>query len=129
VPLNKLLPSFGVDYKDERKSSKPSLDANIGRDGSDAKLSVVHEGGAAQRAGMSAGDILIAIDGLRVTGNPSNVDALLSRYKVGETVQVLAFRRDELMAFELKLQGERIPAITLTPQPRQKGELRRPSSV
>jgi predicted metalloprotease with PDZ domain len=129
VPLQKLLAPFGVEYKDERKSSKPSLDANIGRDGADAKLSVVHEGGAAQRAGMSAHDLLVAIDGLRVTGAPANVDSLLSRYKVGDTVQVHAFRRDELMTFNVKLQGERIPGITLTPQPRQKGELRRPGSV
>jgi predicted metalloprotease with PDZ domain len=129
VPLAKLLASFGVEYKDERKSSKPSLDANIGRDGADAKLSVVHEGGAAHRAGMSAHDLLVAIDGLRVTGAPANVDSLLSRYKVGDTVQVHAFRRDELMTFSVKLQGERIPGIALTPEPRQKGELRRPSSV
>jgi predicted metalloprotease with PDZ domain len=125
VPLAKLLAPFGVEYKDERKSSKPSLDANITRDGADSKVSVVHEGGAAHRAGISAGDLLIAIDGLRA----SNVEGLLARYKVGETVQVLAFRRDELMAFSVKLQGERIPGVTLTAQPRQKGELRRPSAI
>ena len=129
VPLAKLLAPFGVDYKDERKSSKPSLDANIGRDGADAKLSAVHEGGAAHRAGLSALDLLVAIDGLRVSGSPSNLEVLLSRYKVGDTVQVHAFRRDELMTFSVKLQGERIPGITFTPQPRQKGELRRPSSI
>jgi len=71
----------------------------------------------------------VAIDGLRVSGSPSNLEVLLSRYKVGDTVQVHAFRRDELMTFSVKLQGERIPGITFTPQPRQKGELRRPSSI
>ncbi|WP_395405425.1 M61 family metallopeptidase [Pseudoduganella sp. UC29_106] len=125
VPLQKLLAPFGVEYKDERKSSKPSLDANITRDGADSKVTVVHEGGAAHRAGISAGDVLVAIDSLRA----GNVDGLLSRYKVGDTVKVHAFRRDELMTFSVKLQGERIPGITLTPQPRQKGELRRPSAV
>jgi len=127
VPLAKLLPQFGVGYKDERKSSKPGLDVNIGREGADCKLSAVHDGGAAQKAGLSANDLLVAIDGLRVSGNPSNVDGLLSRYKVGDTVQVHAFRRDELMAFEVVLQGDRVPGITLAVE-QQKTGLRRPTA-
>jgi len=127
VPLAKLLPQFGVGYKDERKSSKPSLDVNIGREGADCKLSAVHDGGAAQKAGLSANDLLVAIDGLRVSGNPSNVDGLLSRYKVGETVQVHAFRRDELMAFDVVLQGDRVPGITIAVE-QQKTSLRRPTA-
>jgi predicted metalloprotease with PDZ domain len=127
VPLAKLLPQFGVGYRDERKASKPSLDVNIGREGADCKLSAVHDGGAAQKAGLSANDTLVAIDGLRVSGNPSNVDGLLSRYKVGETVQVHAFRRDELMAFDVVLQGDRVPGITIAVE-QQKTSLRRPSA-
>jgi len=127
VPLAKLLPQFGVGYKDERKSSKPSLDVNIGREGADCKLSAVHDGGAAQQAGLSANDLLVAIDGLRVSGNPSNVEGLLSRYRVGDTVQVHAFRRDELMAFDVVLQGDRAPGITLAVE-QQKTSLRRPTA-
>jgi len=127
VPLAKLLPQFGVGYKDERKASKPSLDVNLGREGADCKLSAVHDGGAAQKAGLSALDLLVAIDGLRVTGNPSNVDGLLARYKVGDTVQVHAFRRDELMAFDVTLQGDRVPGITIAVE-QQKTSLRRPTA-
>lgn len=127
VPLAKLLPQFGVGYKDERKASKPGLDVNLGREGTDCKLSAVHDGGAAQKAGLSANDLLVAIDGLRVSGNPSNVDGLLSRYKVGETVQVHAFRRDELMAFDVVLQGDRVPGITIAVE-QQKTSLRRPTA-
>jgi predicted metalloprotease with PDZ domain len=83
----------------------------VGRDGNDCNLSVVHEGGAAHRSGLSAGDILVAVDGLRVT--PTNLDTLLGRYAVGDSIEVHAFRRDELMTFKLKLQGERIPSVTL----------------
>ena len=114
IPLAKLYAPFGVKLKDERKSGKPSLDVGFGRDGADVKLSQVHEGGAAHRAGMSAGDILVAVDGLRATGTGASVDALLARYKVGDTVTVHAFRRDELMTFEVQLQGERVPSVTLT---------------
>jgi predicted metalloprotease with PDZ domain len=127
VPLAKLLPQFGVGYKDERKSAKPSMDVNIGREGADCKLSAVHDGGAAQKAGLSANDLLVAIDGLRVSGNPANVDSLLARYRVGDTVQVHAFRRDELMAFDVTLQGDRVPGITIAVE-QQKTSLRRPTA-
>ncbi len=118
LPLAKLLAPFGVKYSDERKTSKPSLDANLGRDGNDCKLSAVHEGGAAHRGGLSAGDLLVAIDGLRVTA--TNLETLLGRYAVGATIEVHAFRRDELMTFGVKLQGERVPGITLALDPVKK---------
>jgi predicted metalloprotease with PDZ domain len=91
----------------------------------------VHEGGAAHGAGLSALDIVIAIDGLRVNGNPPNVDALLSRYRVGDKVTVHAFRRDELMSFEVTLQGDRVPGITLSTVAgvRKAGTIARPSAV
>ena len=111
LPLAKLYAPFGVKLVDERRSAKPSFDAGTGREGPDCKLIQVHEGGAAHRAGLSAGDILIALDGLRVGGA---LDAMLGRYKVGDTVEVHAFRRDELMAFQVKLQGEQVPCVTLT---------------
>ncbi|MBC7860503.1 MAG: M61 family metallopeptidase [Burkholderiaceae bacterium] len=117
LPLAKLLAPFGVKYADERKSVKPSLDASIGRDGADCKLTQVHEGGAAHRAGLSAGDVLVAVDGLRVSGNPSNLDTLLGRYPVGAKVELHAFRRDELMTFTAVLQGDRAPAVVLTLAP------------
>jgi predicted metalloprotease with PDZ domain len=115
LPLAKLYAPFGIKLADERKLTKPSFDAGIGKDGANAKLTQVHEGGAAHQAGLSAGDVLVAIDGLRVTGNPSNVDTLLARYRVGDTVTVHAFRRDELMTFDLQLQGDRVPVVTLSP--------------
>ena len=113
LPLNKLYAPFGVRLQDERKSTKPSFDAGIGRDGADSKLSQVHEGGAAHRAGMSAGDILVALDGLRIGGAPAALEGLLGHYQVGQTVEVHAFRRDELMTFNVVLQGERVPGISL----------------
>jgi predicted metalloprotease with PDZ domain len=125
LPLAKLYAPFGVKLADERKNAKPSLDVSIGREGTDCKLSQVHEGGAAHRAGLSAGDLLVAVDGLRVAGNPCNLDGLLARFKVGDTVAVHAFRRDELMTFDVILQGDRVPGITLAaPDKKVKGLLR-----
>ena len=114
LPLARLYAPFGVKLVDTRKQAKPSFDVGAGREGADLKLTQVHEGVAAHRAGLSAGDVVIALAGLRVTGNPSNLDALLARYKVGELVQVHAFRRDELMTFDVVLQQDRVPVITLS---------------
>ena len=85
--------------RDERHGGKPSLGVRV-RAAARRTLAVVHEGGAAQKAGLSAGDVLIAIDGLRVTGRTSMCS--LSRYLPGAKVEVHAFRRDELRRTELK---------------------------
>ncbi|MEH6437117.1 M61 family metallopeptidase [Massilia sp. DD77] len=131
LPLAKLYAPLGVKVTDERKNGKPSLDAGIGRDPLGAKLTQVHEGGAAHQAGLSAHDVVIAIDGLRVSGNPPNIDTLLGRYRVGDKVTVHAFRRDELMAFEVTLHGDRVPGITLSQAVAGKKSvaIRRPSAV
>jgi predicted metalloprotease with PDZ domain len=112
LPLARLYAPFGVKLVDERKVAKPSFDAGVGRDGGDCKLTQVHEGGAAHKAGLSAGDVVIAVDGLRVPAG--GLDAMLGRYKVGDAVAVHAFRRDELLTFSVKLMGDRVPGVTLS---------------
>ena len=62
-------------------------------------LTQVLDDGAAQQAGLSPGDKLIAIDGLQV--NSSNLELLLARSDPGAEISVHAFRRDELMTFQL----------------------------
>lgn len=111
IPLAKLLAPFGVDFADERKNAKPGLGMRTVRDGNDCKVVNIYEGGAAHKAGLSAGDVLVAIDGLRVTA--TNLDNLLSRYRVGQTIGLHAFRRDELMIFNAVLTASDAPAITL----------------
>jgi len=51
---------------------------------------------------LSAGDVLVAVDGLRVDA-PAGLDVLLSQYRAGERVQVHVFRRDELRVFTVRL--------------------------
>ncbi|HEY1997336.1 M61 family metallopeptidase [Paraburkholderia sp.] len=112
LPLETLLEPFGIALAPEPdKNAKPSLGARV-RGGADCMLAAVHDGSAAQKAGLSAGDVLIAIDGLRVTG--ANLDALLSRYLPGAKVEVHAFRRDELRTAQLKLDGPEVMRYTLS---------------
>ena len=111
LPLAKLLTPFGVTYIDQRKKGKLGIGARTVRDNTDCKVANVYEGGAAHQAGVSAGDILVAIDGLRVTG--TNLDGVLSRYRVGDTIALHVFRRDELLLLTLMLGADDAPAITL----------------
>lgn len=115
LPLAKLLAPFGVDIEDKRQR-KVSLDVRAVRDGNDCKLANVYEGGAAHHAGLSAGDVLIAVDGLRVSMGSAgaNLEALLLRYRIGDAVTIHAFRRDELMRFVVKLAPDHAPALSLT---------------
>ena len=115
IPLDKLYADFGVTLQDQRKGSKPGLGAKLGREANDCKLAQVYTGGAAHLAGLSAGDILVALDGLRVTAADAanDLSRLLGRYAVGSSVQVHAFRRDELMQFTVCLQTDDVPMWAL----------------
>jgi predicted metalloprotease with PDZ domain len=122
LPLAKLLAPFGVEMADQRKNAKASLGVRGTREGSDCKLANVYEGGAAHRAGLSAGDLLVAIDGLRVSS--TNLDTVLARYRVGDTVTLHAFRRDELLSFAVKLRADDAPQMVLTAQAKPVGASR-----
>ncbi|CAM8754262.1 Peptidase, M61 (Glycyl aminopeptidase) family [Burkholderia pseudomallei] len=125
LPLAELFEPFGVTLAPDGGAggaggaadapAKPTLGART-RGGAECTLAAVYEGGAAHRAGLSAGDALVAIDGLRVTG--SNLDALLARYRVGDKVEIHAFRRDELRVVQLKLDGPDIARYKLAAQPK-----------
>jgi len=115
LPLAKLLAPFGITFGDLRKKNKASLEVRVvstKNGGSECTLAQVHEDGAAHLAGLSANDVLIALDGFRVTGN--NLDALLARYAVGDKLTAHVFRRDEMMQFEVTLQGDNAPQAKLT---------------
>ncbi|MEY4466670.1 MAG: hypothetical protein RIR21_463 [Pseudomonadota bacterium] len=111
LPLADAFASMGITLSDQRKTNKLSLNVRVQQEGGLCKLASVHETGPAHHAGLSAGDTLVAIDGIRVTG--SNLDGLLQRYRVGDVVEVHAFRRDELMSFDVTLESDTAPQFTL----------------
>ena len=100
LPLASLLEPFGVEYQTHAASTAPSLGVRMGP-GAEPKIAVAYENGAAQNAGLSAGDVLVALDGIQVTGN--NLNAMLERRQAGDTIRIHAFRRDELMEFDVVL--------------------------
>ena len=100
LPLKVLLAKAGIKLEWEATKT-PALGVKTNGEGNEVKLMTVFDGSAAQAAGLSAGDILLAIDGLRIT--PAMLDQQLARHKAGDTIQVHAFRRDELMQFDVRL--------------------------
>ncbi len=94
-------------------ATPPTLGAKIGGEANgDAKLLHVFDGGAAQQAGLSAGDAVIAIDGLRVSG--ATLERRLRTYAPGDCVELSAFRRDELMTVQVTLQPQPAQTCSLT---------------
>jgi len=77
------------------------LGVKAAADAGDCRLVHVFDGTPAQQAGLSGGDVLVALGGLRVTA--ANLDTLLARYAPGDTAEAVVFRRDELMRFEVEL--------------------------
>lgn len=100
LPLAKWLKPFGVRCQIEASSAAPSLGVRLEK-GCAARIAVAYDDGAAQKAGLSAGDTLIALDGLRV--DAGSLPKMLERHRAGERIEVHVFRRDELMRFEIEL--------------------------
>ena len=129
LPLVELLASQGVEMAlepadgpndrggvVETLAAKPARAALGVRSASDplgVKLTHVLDGGAAQQAGLAGGDVLVAVDRLKV----SDLDKTLARFQPGETVKLHAFRRDELMTFNVALQAAVADACRLLLKP------------
>ena len=121
IRLHTLFPDFGIElqwrpaagFEDKggwKAEVKPRCDLGVRpeHDALGVKLASVQEEGPAQLAGLAAGDIVIAIDQLRVSR--ATLDSVLARYSIGRRVSVHAFRRDELFSTELELRAS--PATT-----------------
>jgi predicted metalloprotease with PDZ domain len=65
------------------------------------ELTAVLDGGPAQRAGLNPGDVLIAVDRLKVSG--ANLKRRLARFESGERITASVFRGDELLEVGLVL--------------------------
>ncbi|MDO5103731.1 MAG: PDZ domain-containing protein, partial [Lautropia sp.] len=104
LPLAACLKPFGLSLRQDKGSSQPDgawFGARTAvRDG---ELTIVstQRGGPASNAGLSAGDKLVAIDGLRCT--EAGLKTLLARRRSGDEIEVVGFRRDELFQLTVRL--------------------------
>ena len=116
LPLERLLATAGLRLEwipDPKAKHGVDLGIRTRVENNEVVLAAVHPGGAAHAAGLSAGDTLVALDGLRIT--PATFDALLARQRPGNTVGVHAFRRDELLQTTVTLAPPVADTARLTP--------------
>ena len=101
VPLDDLLPvaGFALEWK---TAAQPTLGARLRKTAEGVQIASVMEGSSAHRAGLSAADTVIAIDGVRVD-SPAMVEAAVERSRPGATLTFHVFRNDILHVFELRL--------------------------
>ena len=109
LPIKELLGSFGVRLEfrpavgPEDKGGTPrsgngellSLGVGIREHVAGVELTAVIDGGPAQRAGLNPGDVLIAVDRLKVSDR--NLKRRLARFEAGERITASVFRGDELV--------------------------------
>ncbi len=80
--------------------------------GEDMVIAAVNEGGAADRAGILANDVIIGQNGAR-WGRLPNILDVLAEYEIGDTIDLMIQRGDETLDIPVTL-GERL--ILPTPQ-------------
>ncbi len=101
----------GAANKKPTSSMAAALGISVVAQGEQARLAVVLNDRPAERAGLAAGDVLIAINGLKVT--LANFEALMARYACGDEVEIHAFRRDELNVHRVRLETPQADIVNL----------------
>ena len=137
LPLRALLAAHGVDMElrsaesSSDKGGKRARSKNISglamlgirasAENGDSAVTHVLEGGAAQEAGIAAGDVIVAVEGLRP--GRAGLDGALAKRRAGERLTIQAFRRDELMSFEVRLKRAEADTCVLAESPGARGRL------
>ncbi len=108
LPLDQLLPEFGIQYQLKQDKSLP-FGLKLADKPEGVLVQAAHREGAAAKAGLSALDVIVAIDGLK-----ASVKSLEQYAKQDAAYTVHAFRRDELMTFELNAAQIELPEVALS---------------
>ena len=116
LPLDQLFPEFGLSYSLKNDKSLP-LGLKLVEKPEGVLVQSARRDGAAAQSGLSAHDVIIAIDGLKATMK------LVEKYAKQEgSYSILAFRRDELMSFDVKAAGSELTEVELKVEDQAKAE-------
>lgn len=105
LPLDQLFPEFGLSYSLQNEKALP-FGLKVAEKAEGVIIQQARRDGVGAKAGLSANDVIIAIDGLKAS------EKLLNQYaKQQGQFTVYAFRRDEFLQFEL--QGGEVALTTV----------------
>jgi predicted metalloprotease with PDZ domain len=125
LDYNYYLEPFGLELRTSRQDI-PFTGMTLKTKNGLAEIEKVEFGSPAQKAGLSTGDIVIAIAGIRVTAE--NFSDRLRDYVSGETIAVTTFQQDLLQTVEVTLQApicNHFDLVQITnPSPNQELNLR-----
>ncbi|MGD3148978.1 M61 family metallopeptidase [Acinetobacter baumannii] len=116
LPLDQLFPEFGLSYT--LKNDKTlAYGLKLADKPEGVLVQNAHREGAGAKAGISAHDVIIAIDGLKATTK------LIEKYaKQKGNYSVLAFRRDELLSFEVTSDSINLTEVELIIEDQSKAD-------
>ena len=116
LPLDQLLPEFGFSFELKNEQALP-FGLKVVDKPEGVLIQTARRDGAAAKVGLSANDVILAIDGLKAS------EKLLAKYakQVG-TYSVYAFRRDELMQFELQAAETSLTTVELKVEDQAKAD-------
>lgn len=107
LPLDQLFPEFGVKYQLKNDKSLP-FGLKLVDKPEGVLVQSARRDGTAAKAGLSANDVIIAIDDVKASVK------LLEKYgKQSGVYTIYAFRRDELMSFEVQSAATALPEVEL----------------
>jgi len=116
LPLDQLFPEFGLSYSLKNDKSLP-LGLKLVDKLEGVLVQSARRDGAAAQSGLSAHDVIIAIDGLKATAK------LVEKYAKQDGIySILAFRRDELMSFDVNAAGSELTEVELKIEDQAKAE-------
>ncbi len=116
LPLDQLFPEFGLSYTLKNDKSLP-FGLKLADKPEGVLVQSARRDGVAAKAGLSANDVIIAIDGLKASVK------LAEKYaKQDGSYTVLAFRRDELMSFDVTAAGSELAEVELKVEDQAKVE-------
>ncbi len=123
-----LFAPFGINYRlratasasDRGGRDEPNIHTNLRTlgmlvaEGGHALPTIKHvvNGSAAWRAGISAGDTLVAVDGLRANG--TTLAKHLARFEAGDALAVSYFRHDVLQSADVKIPTPKLDTVWLS---------------
>ncbi|MFW2103031.1 M61 family metallopeptidase [Acinetobacter guillouiae] len=116
LPLDQLFPEFGLSYSLQNEKALP-FGLKIAEKAESVIIQQARRDGVGAIAGLSANDVIIAIDGLKAS------EKLLNQYaKQQGQFTVYAFRRDEFLQFELQGGEVALTTVELTVLDQAKAE-------